>query len=340
MLFSSRLPLQSLIELCRVLRHSLSAGIMIRDVFRQLADRGPRPVRAIAGRIALDLERGESLEAALAKEQAAFPPLFLSLAKVGEETGNLPEVLGELEKYYLLQQRLGRTFRAKSMLPLIELVFAFFIIALLIAILGWISASRGTQAPAIFGFSGGSGAILFLLTSFGIVAAIFAVYLFVTRALHHKEAFDAMVLRIPGVGPCLEALVLGRFALALQLTMDTGMSLTRALRMSLAATGNASFAARADGIAKSIKKGDDLTVALAQSGLFKEDFLGMVAVGEEGGRVPEIMRHQAQYYHEEAERRLTILIGMLSWGVWLAYAIFMVVAIFGIARMYFSPLGA
>ena len=62
MLLSSRLPLSSLIELCRVLRHYLSAGLSLRDVFRQQAAKGPLAVRPVAGRVAEALGRGDGLE--------------------------------------------------------------------------------------------------------------------------------------------------------------------------------------------------------------------------------------------------------------------------------------
>jgi type IV pilus assembly protein PilC len=97
MLFSSRIPLSSLIELCRALRHNLSAGLRLVDVFRQQAKRGPARVRPVAERITQELERGGDLEGALEREKAAFPPLFLGLASVAEQTGNLPEVFRELE---------------------------------------------------------------------------------------------------------------------------------------------------------------------------------------------------------------------------------------------------
>src|SRR4051812_39054023 len=120
-MFSSELPLAALVQLCRVLRHSLDAGIGLRDVFRQQATRGPAAVRPVAERLSAQLERGESFEAALERERAAFPPLFVALAVVGEQTGHLPEVFGELEKYYLLQQKLRREFRSRSFLPLMQL---------------------------------------------------------------------------------------------------------------------------------------------------------------------------------------------------------------------------
>src|SRR5260370_33664175 len=108
MLFSARLPLASMIEMCRTMRHYLGAGLTLRDVFRQQARKGSAALRPIAERISQDLERGEALEAALQREKAAFPPLFLSMASVGEHSGMLPEVCTELEKYYILQRTLQR----------------------------------------------------------------------------------------------------------------------------------------------------------------------------------------------------------------------------------------
>src|SRR6478735_7402911 len=108
MLFSSRLSLPNLIELCRVLRHYLSSGLTLRDVFLQQSSKGPAALRPMAGRIVHELEQGNSLEDALKPEAAAFPPLFLALAGVGEHTGMLPEVFGELEKYFARQLQLRR----------------------------------------------------------------------------------------------------------------------------------------------------------------------------------------------------------------------------------------
>lgn len=338
-MFTSTLPLSCLIDLCRVLRHQLGAGLTLRDVFRKQAERGPRALRPVASNVCTALESGEGLRAALEKERSAFPPLFLSLAVVGEETGQLPEVFTELEKYFTLQQKLRRQLRSQSMLPIIQLVLAFFIIALLIYVLGAISQSRGGQAPAILGQKGGAGALVFLGISFGSIFFMLVLYTVLTRALRQKPAVDAFLLRLPAIGPCLEALVLGRFAMSLHVTLDSGMPIVPAIRLSLEATGNAAYASRAKVITKAIKNGEDLTLAMTRGRIFPEEFINMVLSGEEGGRVPEIMRHQAEYYFEEASRRLTTLTRLATMGVWLIYAVFMVVAIFKIASMYLGQLG-
>ena len=77
MLFSARLPLSSLIELCRVLRHYMGSGLSLVDVFRQQAERGSGAVRALARRVCTTLESGADLQEALKQERDAFPPLLL-----------------------------------------------------------------------------------------------------------------------------------------------------------------------------------------------------------------------------------------------------------------------
>jgi type II secretory pathway component PulF len=336
--FSSKLPLANLIDLCRVLRHNLGAGLTLLAVFKQQGERGLPRVRPLAKRIQASLETGDSLEVALEREKAAFPPLFLSMAVVGEQTGQLPEIFTELEKYYQLQQKLRRQLISKSMGPLIQLTLAFFVIALLIFVLGMIAQSHNSKGPGILGFSGAAGSIVFLLLSFGTIFLLVAGYMILTRTLKQKPAIDAFLLRVPVLGPCIEAIVLGRFAVALQLTLETGMPIKQALRLSLQATGNAAFAAKTGVVVEAVKAGESLTEALSKCRLFPETFMSMVAMAEEGGRVPEIMRHQAEVYHEEAARRLTALTRMASGGVWLLYAIFMIVAIFKIANMYLDRL--
>src|SRR5437868_12457594 len=171
MLLSSRLPLSSLIELCRVLRHYLSAGLPLRDVFKRQAGKGPLAGRPIAARVAEALGRGEGLEQALKREAAAFPPLLLSLAAVGEQTGMLPEVFGELERYYQRQVQLRRQFWAAAAWPLIQFVLSVFVIAGLILVLGWLPNARTPDGkpydPVGFGLIGAGGAVTFLAIVFG-----------------------------------------------------------------------------------------------------------------------------------------------------------------------------
>jgi type II secretory pathway component PulF len=339
-LFSRRLSLATVIALCRALRHNLAAGLGLRDVFRQMANRGPVELRPVADRILVAIDSGSSLGDALKTEEAYFPPLFLSLAGVGEDTGNLPEIFGELEKYYTLQQRFWRQFISQSVLPILQFVAATFVIAALLLILGWIAETQNRQPIDILGLGlvGYWGAVKFLVFVYGTIALMFLIYKALGRSLEQKATVDRVLLGLPVVGSFLWSLCLARFALALRLTLDSAMPIAKALGLSLRATGNAAFASKAEVVQDSLVKGEDLTTALTSCRLFPQDFINIIAVAEEGGRVPEVMENQAKYYEEEAERKLTLLTRFAGMGVWLLVATLIVMAIFRLALFYINIL--
>lgn len=338
MLLSGRFPLSSVIELCRVLRHSLGAGVPLLKIWRHQAERGPRELRALAHRVHERLQAGESLQAALEPETQHFPDLFVTLVAVGEQTGHLPEMFGELERYYREQQQLWGQFIAQISKPLFILCVAVGVIALLIWILGLIDPPRGLPPVTVLGLRGGRDALLFLGGIVGLVAGVIVGWNLIRRGLQGRPGVDRFLLRVPALGPYLQALALGRFAMTLRLTLETGMDIRRAVRLSLEATGNNAFLVMANTVAVTLQVGESLTVALQPTGLFPEEFLHILEVAEESGSVPEVMNRQAQNYHEEAGRRLSLLLRGLAGLVWLIYAGFMVAAIFALADIYLSQL--
>lgn len=324
----SRIPLQSLIDLCRVLRHSLGAGIPLASVFKQQAQKGSAQLRSIAEQIRSALEQGSSLEDALGRQQTAFPPLFLAMAAVGEQTGHLAEVFGELERYFVVQQRLRRQFVTQSIRPAIQFIAAVGIIAFLIWILGAIADRQGLPPldPLGIGLTGGRGALLFLMLVFGSLALAIGAGVMIARS-GQKTGFARMLLRVPILGPCWQALALTRFCLALRMTQESGMPIGPALGLSLRATGNPAFAACVGQVQKQLETGHELTPTLAQTRLFPADFQNVLAVAEQSGQLAEVMRRQAAHYQEEAERRLTALTRAGAFLVWLGMAMFIGVAI-------------
>jgi type IV pilus assembly protein PilC len=336
MVFSGQLPLASLIEFCRALRHNLGAGLSLRDVFRQQARQGSRAIRPVAERIRQVIEQGDDLETALKQESKAFPPLFVALVSVGERSGNLPEVFKELEKYFATQLRLWRQFVAMSIWPAFQFFAAIFTIAGMILIIGLLSSPGAKEFqfdPTGFGV-GPTAALRFLLIVFGLLASLVAAYFVVTRTLKQKAAVHRLLLRLPAVGPCLESLALMRLSLALHLTMDTSLPVADALDRSLKATGNAAYMACSEAAQDAVRRGDSMSEALAVGGILPTRFLNILATAEVGGQIPEMMRHQAEFYEEEAALRLTVLTRAAGYAVWLFVAILIIWLIFRMALSY------
>lgn len=338
-MFTQRVGLADLIDLCRVLRHQLSAGLAIHQVLKKQSERGRRSLRPITGRLSLAMQQGTSLGRALDDEKNAFPPLFLSMVKVGESTGHIAEIFGELERYYQLELQLRRQFRSQTFLPIAQFLFAVAIVAGVIYIVGMIGGNANKPMLPIFGLTGAAGSLAFLGVVVGSLTIIAVLYLVISQLGRQKAWMDRLLLRTPALGSCLRALVMSRFTLALQLTLDSGLSITRALKLSLEATGNAYFASAADRVVGALKNGQTLHEALETSGLFTSDFLEMIAGSEVSGSVPEMMRVLGQQYQEETARKMTMLTRVAGGAVWCGVAAFIIWAIFRLANVYFDALG-
>lgn len=329
-MFSSQISLNNLVTLCHTFRVGHGAGLSLVEVFEQQGRKGPYAARPVVAKIAERLQAGEALEDVLRSHTGNFPPLFVSMVTVGEQTGNLPEVFKELERYYRMQLTLRRQFLTQIAWPVIELVGAIVVITLMIIILGLIAPSD-SKAFDPLGFGVGFvGARNFLLTVALFFGSIVFAYLVATRALGQKAAVHRLLLNVPGVGPCLQALALSRLCLALHLTMDSSLATPKAVKRSLWASGNGAYEACSDQLTSDLKRGGEISDAFAKCSVFPEEFVQAVHSGEVSGQLPEVMGRQAEHYHEEASMRLTILNRIASFGVWAFIAIILV---FGIIRI-------
>jgi len=331
----SSVSLANLIDLSRALRHSLKAGLSLVEVFRQQSRKGSGANRQLAQSITAQLENGEALEDALKKHENVLPPLFISLVSVGEQSGNMPEIFHELEKYFQLQQKMRRQFYGQIAWPAIQLVAAIFVIAAIPFVLGFFGS---TYDPLGLGLMGTTGAITILVVCFGTLAAVIGTIWLLPRVLRGRAAVDRFWLSLPVLGACLQAFALNRLCVALRLTLESGMSTVKATRLTLEATGNEAFKLTAPAVVSRIKKGKDLTSALAATQLLPDEFRGILANAEEAGTLTEVLRHQADHYEEEGRRKLTVLTMAASALVWLLVAGMIIFVIFRLFTSYLSEL--
>jgi type IV pilus assembly protein PilC len=306
--------------------------MMMSDAISLLAREGSPPIRRATSALTIELKAGWSLHESMEKQGDTFPPLFRALTTVGEETGNLPEIMGELEKYYVTQQKLQRDFLSDITWPVIQFVAAVLVISGLILVLGLLPVGpSGTRIdPLGLGLLGPDGA----LTFFSIVCAgVLVVYLLVRLFVFLASRFprlQRMVFKIPLLGACLRALALTRLCIALRLMLDTRMSVLKAIRLAFVATDNAAFLGAAPEVEGSIRRGNTIADAFSQSRVIPPKFRSAVAVAEESGRLPEMCAVQAENYDEQARRKLAALNKVAGFLIWLLVAAFVITAIFRI----------
>jgi type IV pilus assembly protein PilC len=127
---------------------------------------------------------------------------------------------------------------------------------------------------------------------------------------------------------------MARLSWAMQVTLNSGMDLRKALAMSLASTHNVVYTRHTDAILRDIRNGHSVHEAFTATGAFPYDFLDALQVGEDSGRLSETMAHMAQEYQDQARlamNTLTILFGLMVTALIAAVIIFL---IFRVASFY------
>jgi len=335
-LFTSPIPLATLIAWVRALKYGTEAGISPARIFRQQAKSGSVRSRTLAAAIAERLAEGESLEDALAPASDRFPPLVLELIAVGEKTGRLGETFEELEKYLeALQESQTRFYRA-LIWPSFMYFAAIAVVAFMLLILGLIAPAGGQPFdPLGLGLLGPSGAATFLVIA-GLTTVII---LLAAIALKNQRSFRAraagLALPLPIVGDFLRDLALHRFSLAMMMASEAGMRADKTLELAFRAASNDAFSRYVTHAVKRAESGRDMTSILAgcDPRLFPVDFRHAVEVGELTGQLPEVLAKQSQRLRDQALGKLALLTSIASSAV---YAFIAGMIILVIIRIFLS----
>ena len=341
MLFESRLPWQTLATFCRSLGTMLHSGVNILKAFQVAGGKSLNPsLRAASKRVIDELRKGSPVSVALEEQAPVFPELMIDLVRVAEQTGSLPEVLTSLADHYDNLVRLRRTFLGAIAWPMFQFVAAIFIVAGLIAILGWITEGQGGKPVDVLGIglAGTSGALIWLGGWFGAAIALVVVYRLLATGLRGRAMVHSLLLGVPAVGGCLRSFAVARFSWAFALTQQAGMSIEPSLETSLKATSNGAFIGATPQVLDMVREGDDLTIALHATGLFPQDYLELVRVGEATGTVPEQLERLSPQLEDQARRSLAGMTSALAWVIWSLVAVLIVFIIFRIMTNYISIL--
>jgi type II secretory pathway component PulF len=327
MLFSPRIDLKPLAWLCRRLSISLSAGVDIRRTLQREAESARGPLRHRLTAIQSAVNRGTTFSEAVAATGNYFPTLFRELVAVGDQTGNLAEVLRELADQYDEQLTRKRAFLSALTWPMIELSASVFIVAFLI----WIAEVIGVDVLGL-GLVGTNGLIKYFTFIGFVVAGIWVLIQAAKREYLWLKPIEAIVSRIPVLGRIHETLSVARLTWAMSVTLGSAMELRKAIELSLRGSHNSRYAGAADDIWRRIMRGGSLYQAMLETRIFPPRLLDAIAVGEESGSLPETLDRLSRHYADEARTALMILsriAGFVVWGIVAMIIVSLIFQIFG-----------
>jgi type IV pilus assembly protein PilC len=284
-----------------------------------------RRLKAAAEDVARRVGGGNPLAPALAAHPEVFEEVEVALVAVGEANGRVDENL------LLLAERIEKAHHDKQRLFLALLYPAgLFVAALFLPKLYvWFTASFGAYLASVLGTALPFAAVI------GVLAGGFV---FFRRS--SPEAFDGALLNVPFLGSNLRKLALARFASSLALLHASGLEIVKSLRLAIRAIGNRHLEARCGPIPDLVERGSTIAEALRAAGVFPQELVGTVAIGEKAGELDRALDSFARLYQEEAERAIKALLILLPIVIYLlaaAYVAFVVISFWG---SYFKQLGS
>lgn len=301
---------------CRQAATYLDAGVDLSKALGSLQKQmSATAMGPVCGRLREAVRRGDDLATAVAREPQAFDGLFISMIRVAEARGGLPETLKRMASHYEARQRLARQARSALIYPVILTSIAFavmwllttFVLPKLVAILS--DMARGNEA-SLPGPTRALIAMTNFLTSFGWWAVPLALgvgaFLLVRwyRTAAGRATLGAIALRVPVFGELLRQIETTRFARVLGALLGAGVDYGAALDLTAGAMQVAPMQSAVRASKRDVASGQELSRSLGRSGYFSDEALALIETGEETGELPECLDKLADATEEQVSYKV------------------------------------
>lgn len=275
--------------------------------------------RWLLQQIAQEIATGSPFSQALQRYPTLFTPLYCSLIRVGEWSGQLDQCCLQLaqqqEKQLQLQQCLHKALFYPVFTLAITLIVTLFMLMVVIPQFQVIYQRFNTPLPLL---TRGIVALSHLFTEHGLPLLIVIMLLLtgyaVGRQLHPawRAHEQNLVLQLPWLGALLQQHCCARFTRTLAMTQAAGLPLLTSLQAAGDSSGNGCYQQAAATIAQAIQNGTSLKQAFNRHTLFSPLLQQMIAVGESTGALERTLAPLADFYEQQAHEQAAYLIKLLE----------------------------
>jgi general secretion pathway protein F len=288
------------------LRVLINAGLPLVEAVETLAEKEKRDdFRAVLERLATVMREGQPLSAALQEFPQAFSPLYVATIRASEKTSDLSDALARYVAYAGQLEAIRKRVVNASIYPALLLavggLVSLFLLLYVVPRFGNIYAERGGNLPFFsrvlltWGQAVDKHGVLVLVFLAGMIG--FAIYLFKV----FKTQVGNALWRLPAVGEHLKVYQLARFYRTIGMLLRGGMPLVAALDMG-AELLHPLLRERLVQAARAISEGRNVSQSMDAAGLTTPVALRMLAVGEKGGNMGEMLEQIAAFHDEELSR--------------------------------------
>jgi type IV pilus assembly protein PilC len=267
-------------------------------------------LKSTAQTLRKSIEEGKQFHEALAEQPQTFSPLMISMAHAGEESGKLAETLKlvalQMERVYELKRRIRGALIYPSIIMTALVVIGVLMLVFVVPTLESTFIQLGVDLPATTRAIIATSAFISnnVLLVGVLVITVIATFVFGLRTTAGKLLLDFLLLRTPLVKPLVHEANAARTARTLSSLLSSGVSVVRAIEITSAVIQNSYYKAILLKGREDIQKGAPISDMFSSNEDLYPPLVGeLVSVGEETGKLSDMLLYVAEFYEAEMEQK-------------------------------------
>lgn len=310
--YFKKVTLGNLSSFTRQLATMVNAGLPLTDSLAILSAQKSKLAETI-DRILRDIQGGLNLAEALAKYPKIFSLVYVGLVRAGEAAGVLDNILLRLADNLESQREFKAKIKGAMIYPIIifigmigvMFIMMIFVIPKMMVLYKEFDADLPFATKALMSISSFLLGFWWLIILLGFVLAYgFKV---ISKNKAGRRKIDEIKFKIPIIGRLIKDVVMTEFARTLGLLVGVGVSLVEALEITAKITDNVIVEEGIVELQKRVEKGFSLASAVNSNPVFPQILGQMVTVGEETGKMDEVLLKISKYFQAESEESLKVL---------------------------------
>lgn len=312
--FKDRITLADVSTFTRQLATMVNAGLPITEALVILRSQTKGSMQKMAAQVLADVEGGEALSVALSRHPKVFSPTYIALVKSGEVGGVMDEVLVRLADNLEKQQEFRGKVKGALVYPaiivvgmvVVGLIMMIFVIPRLTSLYSEFNAELPTPTRILIGLSN------FLIRFWPLFLVLLGAGLYglslYRKTVKGRRKTDELIFKIPVFGDLQRQIILTELTRTLSLMVGAGVSILEGLNITAGVVGNVVIADALRDTAKQVEKGFPVAFSFAKHPeAFPYILSQMVAVGEETGKMDEVLTKVSHVFEVESDQKVKTL---------------------------------
>ena len=264
-----------------------------------------------------DVELGDPFFESL-ERTGAFPPYVVRMAKLGQQSGTLDQMMESLADYYEKEYYMMKNIRNAITYPVMMvgmlLIVLFVLFTRVMPVFEQVYAQLGVQmsplsqaASRLGGILSGAALIVFVLLAVAVLIAAIAAGAGKELTIAHK-----LMERLKRNSKTALAAAGRRFTAVLALTIRSGMELDKGMELARELVDNDTVAEKIDVCSEKLQLGEGYYEAMKESGLFSSFHIQLIKVGVRSGKMDEVLQEISDDYEQQADASIDAMVARLE----------------------------